>query len=233
MCRAIKFKWQVITVLSVAHFFHWSIVNLQKNLLSQWQIIQCLHAFTNCYLHFHSLIIVELATSWKLLLISKVSTPSHAAFTSIFCLHHYGYRSAIIRHSALMTCCTPIMPSPYTSVRWMRYFMGGKHFSPINTELPFMGPSFQCWCHCTSTYPINSIWQTDSCAICCMLPVLQLLHTSSVVLQPNSGLHSLNCACLRILNERFVLWCWHDNPHTSTPILSDVRVPVSSSAALA
>lgn len=142
-------------------------------------------------------------------------------------------RSAIIRHSALMTCCTPIMPSPYTSVRWMRYFMGGKHFSPINTELPFMGPSFQCWCHCTSTYPINSIWQTDSCAICCMLPVLQLLHTSSVVLQPNSGLHSLNCACLRILNERFVLWCWHDNPHTSTPILSDVRVPVSSSAALA
>jgi hypothetical protein len=38
-------------------------------------------------------------------------------------------RSTIIRPSALMTCCTPIMPSPYNSMRWMRYFMGEAFFS--------------------------------------------------------------------------------------------------------
>ena len=39
----------------------------------------------------------------------------------------------------------------------------------------FSGPSFQAHSQCPSSYPMNSTSLTDSCAICYMLPLLQML----------------------------------------------------------
>ena len=118
-------------------------------------MLACIHKFCygrNCYLHIHILIIVELAASRKSFLYSKNNHP-YICLSAVIIM---DVHSTTIRHSASMTCCTPITPSPSggCDILW------GKLFSPINTELLLMELSFQCWCHCTSTSPINSVWLT-------------------------------------------------------------------------
>lgn len=81
-------------------------------------------------------------------------------------------------------CCSifwhaaPSLRHRLTPVSSNAEFLWGELVSPIKPNHAtnfFMGSSFQCRT-CTSTCLLNSEWLTHSCAICCTLSTLRVLH---------------------------------------------------------
>lgn len=115
----------------------------------------CIHSY------FHFLIAVELANS-------NCDCDSHQSLPPIMLHpkasilykdsqcnnhhyhHHHHYRSTPLLSSAAFFAA----PHSYTSINRL-WFKRGNMCGPFNFGPK---PSFQCNCHCTSTYFLNSIW---------------------------------------------------------------------------
>jgi len=133
--------------------------------------------------HFHVLITAKWGTSLMTRRFSKIISFTRAVIIYVLdgcwtdrCDHSHG-------SSTILKLCTPYsdtMMSLYGTTKHLYQTtanfdggnMSGPH-TPIHTTNFFEAPTFHCRCHCTSTYPLNSI-----------SPCRYVLHVSPTITLP-------------------------------------------------